>query len=270
MTNLLRRSALVICLLAVAAQANAAVALLSQSRSVSGSLGAFAGSCDAGWFWFDDGTISAPDYGPFEENVSVDAGGVYPLSSVTTTQNSEIQTDHFSIHGSAAASVVIGGTIVHERVPGVVGMDVGAGCSVGSVTGDSDFEVLFEVSTPTSFSLAGSLASTLAFLGGGGDSLSCCPPDGGSTVAASLQLDRDGAPYLSFYLDNDNSQIAVSEGGILEPGTYSLTVNGSAGAWVANQIGEANAFSSFDFDFFLGTSVSVEEWSWGRVKAAFR
>jgi hypothetical protein len=36
MTSLIRRSALIICILAVAAQASAEVVLLSQSRSVSG------------------------------------------------------------------------------------------------------------------------------------------------------------------------------------------------------------------------------------------
>jgi hypothetical protein len=97
MTSLLRRSALVICILAVGAQASAEVVLLSQSRSVYAD----------GWVWpgigFSD-SVSAPDFGLFEEDVS--AFGLGPWGSYaegSATQDSEIQAGHFSIHGSASA-----------------------------------------------------------------------------------------------------------------------------------------------------------------------
>ena len=84
MTRLIRRSALVICILAVAAQASAEVVLVSQSRSV------YADESNEE----SSGSLSAPDFGLFEESiylVSYDPLGYW----LAATQNSEIQTGHF-------------------------------------------------------------------------------------------------------------------------------------------------------------------------------
>lgn len=228
MTRLIRRYALFICILAVTTQASAEVVLLSQSRSVYG-------NAEAHGTWgleaLDSDSLAAPDFGLFEEELSIEAVGVEAWARVSVTQNSEIQTGHFSIHGSSTA------------------IDFATYTDFSWVFGSahSDFEVLFEVSTPTPFSLIGTLATT------GGD-------------VASLQLDRDGAPYLSFNIDI-NSEIAVNEGGILEPGAYILTVNASSSYLT---FGGGGGSSSFDIDFFMETSVAVEEISWGQVKAMFR
>jgi hypothetical protein len=64
----------------------------------------------------------------------------------------------------------------------------------------------------------------------------------------------------------------VSEFGILEPGTYTLTVYAST--YIEFYSDEENAtgssFSTFDIDFFLEAPVAVEETTWGQVKALFR
>ncbi len=269
MKRLIRRSALAICILAVAAQASAQVVLLSQSRSVSGG-----GTLGSWWYSglngdytliaTDGDTISAPDFGLFEEEISIDLTS-NPIfgSLVSVTQDSEIQTGHFSIHGSAAvtASWPAGGSVSY----GYWFSEVSSGAN-------SHFEVLFEVSTPTSFSLAGSLATTYTGTDIGGYDIGTFEFE----QIASLQLDRDGVPYLSFSVDQSpytGEEIAVvSEFGILEPGTYTLTVYAST--YIEFYSDEDNAtgssFSSFDIDFFLETPVAVEETTWGQVKAMFR
>ena len=149
------------------------------------------------------------------------------IAIYSSTQSSEIQSGHFSIHGSATAGAEADGWFY--------GADAGSYAS-------SDFEVVFEVSTPKLFSLAGTLARS----------------------GASLQLDRDGAPYLSFD-PVGNDVITVSEDGILEPGAYTLTVNAMAYAQTYFE-----QFSSFDIDFFMESPVAVDEMSWGQVKSLFR
>jgi len=266
MERLIRRSALVICILAFAAQASAEVVLLSQSRSVSGD-GTFVersgpyGNVHT-LIASDDITISAPEFGLFEEEISIDLTN---NNLVSVTQDSEIQTGHFSIHGSAAvtASLWPASCYYYE-------------CRYDEVDSraNSHFEVLFEVSTPTSFSLAGSLASTYTGTEFGGYDIGT-PLEFGQI--ASLQLDRDGVPYLSFSANQNFPEpgeviAAVSEFGILEPGTYTLTVYASTYFDLLNLEGyaTANIFSSFDIDFFLETPVATDEMAWGQVKALYR
>ena len=119
-------------ILGLAAQASAQVELLSQSRSV--------------YAYVDDESpvsLSAPDFGLFEENLVLawSCIGHYCGHLLNATQNSEIQTGHFSIHGHTSGSV----------------WDEQGYYTSGGVR--SDFEVLFEVTVPTPFSLIGSLAS---------------------------------------------------------------------------------------------------------------
>jgi hypothetical protein len=242
MTNLIRRSALVICLLAVAAQAGAQVVLVSQSRSVSGYAEAYG-------FWgleaSDSDSLTAPDFGLFEEEVSLEAVSPSAWSRVSATQDSEIQAGHFSIHGNSTATDI--GANYDEFEPlNAIGY--------GSV--HSDFEVLFEVSTPTPFSLIGTLATTYASIYGTVEGYNI----------ASLQLDRNGGPYLSFDIDT-NGEIAVNESGILEPGIYTLIVKASS---LAESITGGRGYSSFDLDFFMESPVAVDEMSWGQVKTLFR
>ena len=219
MTSLIRRSALVICLLAVAAQAGAQVVLVSQSRSV---------YADAWLLDYHSDSLSAPDFGLFEEDISASAASPFDGFAVgSATQVSEVQTGHFSIHGTASFDAQDGGwsnpIYAHSN-------------------GRSSFEVLFEVSEPTPFSFAGALAHS----------------------GASLQLDRDGAPYLSFEPEGNNEIISVSEVGIFEPGAYTLTVKATA----STEGGSQN--SSFDIDFFLEAPVAVDQMDWGQLKAMFR
>jgi hypothetical protein len=185
----------------------------------------------------DSDSLAAPDFGLFEEEISIEVDG-YSWSRVSATQDSEIQTGHFLIHGSATAR------------------DLGVYEDFSSAFGSahSDFEVLFEVSTPTPFSLVGTLATTYFYGFTEGNS------------SASLQLDRDGAPYLFFNIDIDG-EIAVNEGGILEPGAYIMTVNASSRCIT---IDGGYGSSSFDIDFFLETPVATDEMAWGEIKAIFR
>jgi hypothetical protein len=221
MERILRRTALVICILAIGAQASAEVVLLSQSRSVY----AYDG--------FDEtsDSLSAPDFGLFEESIILSWNQAYFFFA---TQNSEIQTGHFSIHGHTEGGL----------------WDLQGYYADGQA--HSDFEVLFEVTVPTPFSLIGTL-----FHWGGNNSY--------STANSSLHLDWNGAPYLSFSSSDNQEEIVVSEHGILEPGAYTLTVN----AMVMVEWEDYGA-SRFDFDFFLETPVAVEETTWGQVKALYR
>ena len=217
MKRMISRSALIICILAVTTQASAEIILLSQTRSVS-----------AGWAE----PILAPDFGLFEESI-VDSWSnwVPPFEGyyLSATQNSEIQTGHFSIHGNT------------------YGQSNDMFDFYGSA--HSGFEVVFEVTVPTPFSLIGALALW-----------------GYSTGdISSLHLDWNGAPYLSFSLDYDQTEIEVSEHGVLEPGAYTLTVNA-----LTILLDDSNASSSFDFDFFLEAPVSVDGMAWGQVKALYR
>ncbi len=245
MTSLIRRSALVICMLAVAVQASAEVVLLSQSRSVFGYAEAYG-------FWgleaSDADSLTAPDFGLFEEEISLEAAAYdayVGYSAVSATQYSEIQTGYFSIHGSSTAVDV-------WSYCGDDGVNFSCGFGYGIV--HSDFEVLFEVSTPTPFSLIGTLAATYPFNFVEGNHI------------ASLQLDWDGGPYLSFDIDT-NGEIAINESGLLEPGIYTLIVKVSsrADSWSGGR-----GYSSFDIDFFMESPVAVDEMSWGQVKSLFR
>lgn len=216
MTRLLPRSALIICILAVTTQASAEIILLSQTRSVS----------------LGGEPILAPDFGLFEESI-VDSWSNWapPFEGyyLSATQNSEIQTGHFSIHGDTYGE----SNDMYEFY--------------GSA--HSDFEVVFEVTVPTPFSLIGALALV-----------------GYSTGAiSSLHLDWNGAPYLSFSLGYNQTEIEVSEHGVLEPGAYTLTVNALTIVW-----DDSYGSSSFNFDFFLETPVAVDEMAWGQVKALYR
>jgi hypothetical protein len=266
MTRLIRRSALVICLLAVASQASAEVVLLSQSRSVSGdgTLGE-----RSGWFGndytliaSDDITISAPAFGLFEEEISID---LTSNNLVSVTQDSEIQTGHFSIHGSAAVTAFLWPPSCDFQVP--------CRWSEHDSRANSHFEVLFEVSTPTSFNLAGSLTSTFT-----GPDWSYYKSPIEHQQIASLQLDRDGVPYLSFSaalnvpFEPPREEIAVvSEFGILEPGTYTLTVYASTHFFLSGpeEYSTASIFSSFDIIFDLGSPIPVQETTWGQIKALY-
>lgn len=244
MDRLIRRSALVICILAFAAQASAEVVLLSQSRSVFGYADAFGFS---GPVASDSDSLAAPDFGLFEEEISLEVDAIEGYSAVSATQYSEIQTGYFSIHGSSTA----------VDVWSYCGDDgVNYSCGFGGGIVHSDFEVLFEVSTPTPFSLVGTLAATYDSIYGVVE---------GNHIA-SLQLDRDGGPYLSFDIDT-NGEIAVNESGLLEPGIYTLIVKASsrADSWSGGR-----GYSSFDLDFFMESPVAVEETTWGQVKAIFR
>ncbi len=242
MKILIRRSALVICILAFAAQASAEVVLLSQSRSVFGYAEAYG-------FWgleaSDADSLTAPDFGLFEEEISPGVVSNSAWSRVSATQDSEIQASHFSIHGSSTAIDI--GEFYDEFEPL-------NGVGIGNV--HSDFEVLFEVSTPTIFSLIGTLAATYDSIYGVVE---------GNHIA-SLQLDRDGGPYLSFDIDT-NGEIAVNERGLLEPGIYTLIVKASSRA---NGWSGGRGYSSFDLDFFMESPVATDEMSWGQVKALFR
>lgn len=242
MTSLIRRFALVICILAFSVQASAEVVLLSQSRSVFGY--AEASGAD---FWpvvvSDSDSLAAPDFGLFEEEISLEVDAIEGYSAVSATQYSEIQTGYFSIHGSSTAV-------------DIWSYCVDVSCGHGSGIVHSDFEVLFEVSTPTPFSLIGTLAATYDSIYGVVE---------GNHIA-SLQLDRDGGPYLSFDIDT-NGEITVNESGLLEPGIYTLNVKVSSRAisWSGGR-----GHSSFDIDFFLETPVATDEMAWGQVKAIFR
>lgn len=226
MTSLIRRSVLIICMLAVAAQASAEVVLLSQSRSVYGYVYAWSGTFPDQ----DSEFLSAPDFDLFDEEINIGAYTLNASADASSIQESDIQTGHFLIHGSATASA-LGGDWIE---PGS-----------GYADGRSDFEVIFEVVTPELYSLTGYL------------------------VFASLQLDWNGEPYLSFNLDG-NEEISVSEDGVLEPGTYTLTVNASAEA--ESESNEYYSFesTSFDIAFEMETAVAVEEMGWGQLKALFR
>jgi hypothetical protein len=230
MTKMIRRSALVIYILAMATQANAQVGLVSQSRSVSVHLSDFAHA----------DSLLAPDFGLFEETVSGSYWGWFygdPSFSFVASQGSEIQSGHFSIHGHTESWV-----------------DPGDGAWPTSIVMHSDFEVLFEVLMPTPFSLIGTLVTAESATG--------------STISsnsAGLDLGRNGTPYLSFSTVG-NEEIAVSENGILEPGVYTLTVKAfryDAGSYLPGS-------SSFDLDFFLETPVAADEMAWGEVKALYR
>jgi hypothetical protein len=242
MERILRRSALVICILVVAAPASAQVVLVSQSRSVFGYAEAFGFS---GPVVSDSDSLAAPDFGLFEEEISLEVDASEGYSAVSATQYSEIHTGYFSIHGSSTA----------VDVWSYCGDDgVNFSCGFGGGIVHSDFEVLFEVSTPTPFSLIGTLAAAYTYNFVEGHQI------------ASLQLDRDGGPYLSFDIDT-NGEIAVNESGILEPGIYTLIVKASsrADSWSGGQ-----GYSSFDIDFFMESPVAVDEMSWGQVKSLFR
>ena len=242
MERLIRRFALVICILAVGVQASAEVVLLSQSRAVFGNAGAFGFS---GPVVSDSDSLAAPDFGLFEEEISLAVDASEGYSAVSATQYSEIHTGYFSIHGSSTA-VDVGSYCGDD------GVNYSCGFGYGIV--HSDFEVLFDVSTPTPFSLIGTLAATYTnnFVE--------------SRQIASLQLDRDGGPYLSFEIDT-NGEIAVNESGLLEPGIYTLIVKASsrADSWSGGR-----GYSSFDLDFFMESPVAVDEMSWGQVKALYR
>jgi len=226
MTSLIRRFALVICILAIGAQASAEVVLLSQSRSV---------YVESEYF---SGSLSAPDFGLFEENIHFTEYWLYGyVLWLTATQNSEIQTGHFSIHGDTDGRT---GELQGYYEDGHA---------------RSDFEVLFEVTVPTPFSLIGSLAPW------GGGSIY-------STANSSLHLDWNGAPYLSFSSGYNQEEIVVSEYGILEPGVYTLTVNAMV-EWIESDF-SGPFISSFDIDFFLEAPVATDEMAWGQVKAIFR
>ena len=104
MECMIRRSALVVCILVFAAQASAEVVLLSQSRSVF----AVAWVSPVG-MWSSD-SLSAPDFGLFEEDVSAFGWGPWGSEAEGfATQVSEIQTSHFSINGTASANARDGG-----------------------------------------------------------------------------------------------------------------------------------------------------------------
>lgn len=231
MTSLIRRSALVFCILAVATQSSAEIVLLGQSRSAS----VYAGA----WSWFADfssDSITAPDFGQFEEEISLEASSGMAWGLGSATQNSEIQTGHFSIHGSAAA-------VAYAPGPPEPGYAEGHGTS--------DFEVRFEVSTPTPFSLAGTLARS-------------------GVGYSGLQLERNGEPYLSLSAPDGGSVMTVGEGGILEAGDYTLTVDTTFYAYADYDYPGDIGSGSFDIDFFMETSVAVDEMSWGQVKAMYR
>ena len=215
MTNLIRRFALVICILAFAAQASAEVVLLSQSRAVSGY--ACLWSCSGE----DPDIISAPDFGLFEEAISLDEYDSMSWAYGAATQNSEIQTGHLSIHGSASAH------------------------------GSSDFEVFFEVSTPTPFSMVGTLVRT-------------------GVGYSRLRLEWNGELYLTIGAPDGGSDTVVNEEGILEPGAYTLTVSTTFYADADYDYPGSSGSGSFDIDFFLETPVGVDEMAWGQVKALFR
>jgi len=141
MTNLIRRSALIICILAVTTQASAEVVLVSQSRSVHG----FAHA----WGFFledlsDTDSRSTLDPGLFEEGISIRADASYTGAGCSATQDSDIQASHFLIRGSADADAHGGAE------------QTGSGDSISG----SDFDVRFEVVTPMLFSLTGSLTSS--------------------------------------------------------------------------------------------------------------
>lgn len=219
MRSLICRSALVICLLAVGAQARAEVVLLSQSRSVYAS-GAV--------LWASSDSLLAPDFGPFEADIrAVGVGTLGGFAEGSATQVSEIHTGRFSIHGRASAAAQNGGW---------------SNVEYAQSTGRSSFEVLFEVSQPVLFSLAGVLAHS----------------------GTCLQLDRDGASFLFFHPDGKN-EIAVSEVGILPSGAYTLIVNASASA---QEYGGQDG--SFDIDLFLEVPVAIDQINWGQLKALFR
>jgi len=244
MERIIRRFALVICMLAIVAQASAEVVLLSQSRSVFGYAEAYGFSGPGA---SDSDSLAAPDFGLFEEEISLEADALEGYSSPSATQYSEIQTGYFSIHGSSTA----------VDVWSYCGDDgVNYSCGFGHGIVHSDFEVLFEISTPTPFSLIGTLAATYDSIYGVVEGYHI----------ASLQLDRDGGPYLSFDIDT-NGEIAVNESGLLEPGIYTLIVKVSsrADSWNGGR-----GYSSFDIDFFLETPVATDEMAWGQVKALYR
>jgi len=229
MTRLIRRSALIIGLLVVAAHASAQVVLLSQTRSISGS-----GGWDLGEV-IPDSTL-APDFGLFEEVIEEDSSNGWfwaedPYWYYSATQESEIQTGHFSVHGQTTAMSFEGGWGWAPYFEGST---------------HSDFEVVFEVSVPTPFSLIGSLVGAVGSF-------------------ASFQLDWHGSPYL-FFSPGGNEEMAVSENGVLEPGVYTLRVNASTSVAGSATLGS----SSFDLDFFLETPVAVDEMAWGQVKALYR
>jgi hypothetical protein len=265
MTSLIRRSALIICILAIGAQASAEVVLLSQSRSVSGdgTFGERSGAYGNAYTLIasDDISILAPDFGLFEEEISID---LTRNNLVSVTQDSEIQTGHFSIHGSAAVTASLRSAYLDWIYLQSDDVDTRA---------NSHFEVLFEVSTPTSFSLVGSLASTYTGTEFGWWDID---DDLDFELVASLQLDRDGVPYRSFsasYIISEPGEeiAALSEFGILEPGTYTLTVYASSCFYLGRAgPATANMFSSFDIDFFLETPVATDEMAWGQVKALYR
>jgi hypothetical protein len=179
---------------------------------------------------------SASDFSLFDETVgdswsSGFGGADDDWGWFSATQTSEVQTSHFSIHGIA---------------------DGGSGSERGSYiesSAHSDFEVLFEVTTPTPFSLVGSLATA----GGGA-----------FNNIAGLHLDWNGAPYLDFSAGN-NEELDVNEGGVLEPGAYVLAVS----AWNLSYGDNAGASSQFDIEFEMGATVPVEEVGVSRIKAMF-
>ena len=59
-----------------------------------------------------------------------------------------------------------------------------------------------------------------------------------------------------------------SEDGILEPGTYTLTVNALTQIFPYGS--DTGGSSRFDIDFFLETPVAIDQMAWVQVKALFR
>lgn len=184
----------------------------SQSRSIEANAAADGefGGPDS-----DSASMSAPDFGPFDESIFVSASSD-GSANARATQTSSILADSLLAAGLASSSAV--GTLAGE----------------GSSDADSSFLVAFDLTQSVTYTLTGTLGSGASGMAPGFNAaVTLTGPDG---VIVTAAIDPFGGP----------TSASINEGGVLAPGAYTLSA--SAGAGVFSCCGDGGTSGSANFD----------------------
>jgi hypothetical protein len=158
----------------------------------------------------DSETATASDLGPFQESVSAQSSSpVQPFSAIgRATQDSSFTTE---TPGVLLAADAAGDADAGAQHPGIFPTDIGS-------SGDSRFEITFEVDVPLHFELLASIQGTGAGIGSASASVELL--DGDAELLASL----------SRSVSNGSFDLSRTFTGLLDPGTYTLRARAFAGA----------------------------------------